>query len=62
MNAFTQRYAALTGVDLAHLPHWDRWADRRLTPRISEWGLDEAVQNDMRAKREAFVAEARASS
>jgi aminoglycoside phosphotransferase (APT) family kinase protein len=62
MNAFTQRYAALTGVDLAHLPHWDLWADRRLTPRISQWGLDEAVQNDMRAKRETFVAQARAAS
>jgi aminoglycoside phosphotransferase (APT) family kinase protein len=62
MNTFTQRYATLTGVDLAHLPHWDLWADRRLTPRIPEWGLDEAVQKDMRAKREAFVAQARAAS
>jgi hypothetical protein len=49
-------------VDLAHLPHWDLWADRRLTPRIHEWGLDEATQNDMRAKRDAFVTQARAVS
>jgi aminoglycoside phosphotransferase (APT) family kinase protein len=62
MDAFTQRYAALTGVDLAHLAHWDLWADRRLTPRIHEWELDEATQNDMRAKRDAFVAQARAAS
>jgi aminoglycoside phosphotransferase (APT) family kinase protein len=62
MNTFTQRYATLTGVDLAHLPHWDLWADRRLTPRIPEWGLDAATQREMRAKRDAFVAQARAAS
>jgi aminoglycoside phosphotransferase (APT) family kinase protein len=62
MNTFSQRYATLTGVDLAHLPHWDLWADRRLTPRIPEWGLDAATQREMRAKREAFVAQLRAAS
>ena len=62
MSTFTQRYAALTGVDLAHLPHWDLWADRRLTPRIREWGLDDAAQREMRAKRDAFVAQARDAS
>jgi hypothetical protein len=62
MHTFTRRYAALTGVDLAHLPRWDLWADRRLTARISEWGLDDATQSDMLAKRETFVAQARAAS
>jgi aminoglycoside phosphotransferase (APT) family kinase protein len=62
MDAFTKRYAARTGVDLAHLPHWDLWADRRLTPRIREWRLDDAAQREMRAKRDAFVAQARDAS
>jgi aminoglycoside phosphotransferase (APT) family kinase protein len=62
MHTFTQRYAALTGVDLADLSQWDLWADRRLTPRIPEWGLDDATQSDMLAKRETFVAQARAAS
>jgi len=62
MHMFTQRYAALTGVDLAHLPDWDLWADRRLTPRILEWGLDDPTRSVMLAKRETFVAQARAAS
>jgi aminoglycoside phosphotransferase (APT) family kinase protein len=61
MDAFTQRYAATTGVDLEHLPHWDLWADRRLSPRIPEWGLDERTQDDMRMKRDRFVAQALAA-
>ena len=61
MDAFTRRYAAATGVALAHLPHWDLWADRRLFPRIPEWGLDERTQHDMRTKRDRFVAQAQAA-
>jgi aminoglycoside phosphotransferase (APT) family kinase protein len=60
MNTFTRRYAAIRSVDLTDLPHWDLWADRRLTPRIGEWGLDAATEKSMRASHEAFVAQASA--
>ena len=59
MDEFTRRYeSAAPTVDLADLPHWDLRADRRLTPRIPEWGLDEVTQRSMREKREAYVARA----
>jgi aminoglycoside phosphotransferase (APT) family kinase protein len=58
MHELTRRYAAMTAVDLADLPRWDLWADRRLTPRIAEWGLDPAGERAMRAGREAFVRQA----
>jgi aminoglycoside phosphotransferase (APT) family kinase protein len=61
MDAFARRYAAMTRVDLAALPHWDLWADRRLSPRIGDWGLDEATQREMRTRRAAFVAQAHAA-
>jgi hypothetical protein len=38
---------------------WDLEADRRLTGRIGEWGLDEATQKAIHAQRETFVAKAR---
>jgi hypothetical protein len=57
---FTRRYAAaMPAVDLTDLPCWDLEADRRLTGRIGEWGLDEATQKAMHARRETFVAKAR---
>jgi aminoglycoside/choline kinase family phosphotransferase len=57
---FTRRYAAaMPAVDLTDLPCWDLEADRRLTGRIGEWGLDEATQKAMHAQRETFVAKAR---
>jgi aminoglycoside phosphotransferase (APT) family kinase protein len=56
MDEFTRRCAS---IDVTDLPHWDLWADRRLTPRIGEWGLDPATEEAMLAGREAFVAQAR---
>jgi hypothetical protein len=62
MGEFARRYeSAAPTVDLAALPYWDLWADRRLGGRIPEWGLDEATQRSMEEKREAFVAQARSA-
>jgi aminoglycoside phosphotransferase (APT) family kinase protein len=59
MDDFTRRYeSAVTGVDFTDLPYWDLWADLRLAGRTAEWGLDEATERAMRAKHEAFVAQA----
>lgn len=59
MDEFTRAYASLaTAVDFTDLPHWDLWADARLAPRTTEWGLDDATERAMRAARETFVAQA----
>lgn len=59
MEEFTRRYRVMMpGVDLTDLPHWELRADLRLSPRIADWGLDEATERTMRAGREAFVAQA----
>jgi aminoglycoside phosphotransferase (APT) family kinase protein len=60
MNDFTDTYAKqASDLDLAALPDWDLRADRRLTPRLAEWGLDAATERAMRKRSEAFVAQAR---
>jgi hypothetical protein len=60
MSDFTEAYAKQTSdTDLAALPDWDLRADRRLTPRLAEWGLDAATERAMRKSSEAFVAQAR---
>jgi aminoglycoside phosphotransferase (APT) family kinase protein len=59
MDDFTDRYEShAPGVDFTDLPHWDLWADLRLSGRMSEWGLDEATERAMRAGHQAFVAQA----
>jgi aminoglycoside phosphotransferase (APT) family kinase protein len=59
MEAFTSRYEAnVPGVDFTDLPYWDLWADLRLAGRIAEWGLDAALEEEMRAGHEAFVEQA----
>jgi aminoglycoside phosphotransferase (APT) family kinase protein len=59
MDAFTRRYRALAGgTDFTDLPYWDLWADLRLAGRVAEWGLDESTVKTMRARHEAFVAQA----
>jgi aminoglycoside phosphotransferase (APT) family kinase protein len=61
MEEFTLAYVRQTGIDAAELPAWDLRADRRLTSRIAEWGLDPAEERRMLAARYAFVAEALAA-
>ena len=59
METFTHRYAStMKDVDMTDLPHWDLWADARLSNRVTEWGLDEAAEEAVRAGHEAFVAQA----
>ena len=60
MNDFTDACAKQAAdLDLAALPDWDPRADRRLTPRLPEWGLDAATERAMRKRSEAFAAQAR---
>lgn len=59
-NEFTRRYRLQApAVDFTELPRWDLWAARRLTPRLTEWGLDAATEHSMREKSELFVVNAR---
>jgi aminoglycoside phosphotransferase (APT) family kinase protein len=59
MDDFTRRYRALAGrTDFTDLPYWDLWADLRLAGRVADWGLDESTVKTMRARHEAFVAQA----
>lgn len=37
MDAFTERYLAITGVERQHLPYWDLCAALRAAPVISTW-------------------------
>jgi aminoglycoside phosphotransferase (APT) family kinase protein len=59
MVEFTRRYGSLAGgIDFTDLPYWDLWADLRLAGRVAEWGLDDVTVKTMRARHEAFVAQA----
>lgn len=55
MSAFTQHYAALSGLDFTDLPRWDRWVASQKAPKIGEWGLDESTEQAMRQKLGWFV-------
>jgi aminoglycoside phosphotransferase (APT) family kinase protein len=56
MEHFTDEYrSAPRQVDMTDLPYWDLRADLRLTPRITEWGLDDTTEKVMRERREMFV-------
>lgn len=54
----TERYAALTGVDLAPLPLFDLGAAFRPVGRIAKWGLDHETYALMRERHALFVARA----
>jgi aminoglycoside phosphotransferase (APT) family kinase protein len=58
MDAFTERYLALSSIDRTNLPHWDLCAALRPCGRLSTWGLDEATERRMRARHARFVARA----
>ncbi len=62
MRAFTQRYAALSGVDLADLPLWDLDAALRPVFNLDEWaagwpelGRPDVTYATMRAGHRTFV-------
>lgn len=61
MEAFTHRYQATAGTDLANLPYWDLCAALRPCGKLSTWGLDPEDERRMRELHHAFVAEAVAS-
>jgi aminoglycoside phosphotransferase (APT) family kinase protein len=52
---FTEHYRrAARDVDLRGLPYWDLYADLRLTSRLGEWGLDPALERELRARAVGF--------
>ena len=58
MDVFTREYAALTGIDLTHLPYWDLCAALRPVFKLSTWATDPAREQTMRERHHLFVAQA----
>jgi aminoglycoside phosphotransferase (APT) family kinase protein len=50
MDAFTRHYLALAPVDTANLPFWELRAAVGASARMQDWGLDPAIEADMRRK------------
>jgi len=60
MDDFTERYRnACSNLDYAALPERDLAAAERLTPQLSNWGLDPEAETRMRKRSETFAADAR---
>jgi aminoglycoside phosphotransferase (APT) family kinase protein len=62
MRVFTQRYATLSGFDLADLPYWDLDAALRPVFNLDEWaagwpelGRPDVTEATMRAGHRTFV-------
>jgi aminoglycoside phosphotransferase (APT) family kinase protein len=58
METFTERYRALTGVDMTDLPLWDLQAALRPCGRMSQWGLDDATEERLRERHAWFIEQA----
>jgi aminoglycoside phosphotransferase (APT) family kinase protein len=58
METLTERYRALTGVDMTDLPFWDLCAALRPCGRMSEWGLDDDVEARIRERHAWFIEQA----
>jgi aminoglycoside phosphotransferase (APT) family kinase protein len=58
MNEFTERYKSQTSIDCTNLPYWDLVAALRPCGKLSTWGLDAAVEQQMRNRHRSFVDEA----
>ena len=60
MDDFTERYRnACPNLDYAALPERDLATAERLTPQLSNWGLDPEAETRMRERSETFAADAR---
>ena len=58
MERFTSRYLSLTNLDLRGLPYWELFATLRPIIGLPSWGLDVAELEAMRARLNAFIAQA----
>jgi aminoglycoside phosphotransferase (APT) family kinase protein len=60
LATFTARYlaGAAADLDVANLPYWDLCAALRPCSRLSTWGLDAALEQQLRERHQAFVARA----
>ncbi|CAM4145404.1 phosphotransferase [Deinococcus marmoris] len=58
MRAFTDEYAVLSGVEMTPLPYWDLRAALRPCGRLSEWGLEQELERQVRERHREFVASA----
>jgi aminoglycoside phosphotransferase (APT) family kinase protein len=63
MQTFTARYlaGAAADFDVANLPYWDLCAALRPCSKLSTWGLDAALEQQLRDRHQAFVAQALAA-
>jgi aminoglycoside phosphotransferase (APT) family kinase protein len=58
MQSFTDRYVALTQIQLSNLPYWDLCAALRPANKLSEWAADTATETAMRERHAWFVMQA----
>jgi aminoglycoside phosphotransferase (APT) family kinase protein len=58
MRAFTERYLAAAPIDTRPLPSWDLRAALRMCATLPTFGLDAAVERQLRERHAWFVAEA----
>jgi thiamine kinase-like enzyme len=63
MQTFTTRYlaGAAADLDVAHLPYWDLCAALRPCSKLSTWGLEAALEQQLRERHHTFVAQALAA-
>jgi aminoglycoside phosphotransferase (APT) family kinase protein len=59
MEDFTRHYrSGMRAVDFTDLAYWDLFADLRLAPQLSAWGLEPAAEEVMRDQHRLFAAQA----
>jgi aminoglycoside phosphotransferase (APT) family kinase protein len=58
MDAFTSHYLAFAAPDVEHLPLWDLYVTSAGAAYVHLWGLDPAVEADMRSKTSKHIARA----
>lgn len=55
---FTERYVAITAIDLGGMAWWEACVAREQGPRIAHWGLAADAERTMRERLSMFVREA----
>ena len=58
MTDFTERYKAMSAIDVTDLPYWDLCAAVRPAGRLGDWGLDTATKKAMREDHTLFITQA----
>ncbi|HYH12789.1 MAG TPA: phosphotransferase, partial [Thermomicrobiales bacterium] len=59
MESFTTHYLSRTTIDLADLPLWELTSASGAAAHMSAWGLDAAIEAEMREKAWWFMEQAR---